>query len=530
MSIHDAEAMARTLLEGGWTQDEWPPDWEPELEKDPELRKQIGEWVGALLVEAYLNEYRLNSWEVEAAAELEKPGEAYSIPQHLRGELTQLQEQIEASRKVALEMYRGGDLNPDAEISTELSGQVGADVLQALRDMAQAKVQDALSGFTGSEWIVDGCGAFRHLNERFYDLAEPFRVDSETARAKLVGDAPPIRKWLTKQGWRAVLPAFLAELKRRAALDDRGRGRMMAGEPVMVVPALRPNYKQPAPILSIAAPDRYWREQGYTGVEVQAPQMDVWEWRALHGVLRIYSSPYERGGEWSEGWREVDFQTWCEAVGADPRRSKEVRSAVDAVVRLKSREILFNSKAQDGGGTVSKISILQGVAFDYVREDAGAAQRVLEGEGWTGQAPKAVRVQLSSPMRKMGGLWFPAEKDVAIRGAAQEIRGRQMPIDFQLRNELYRTRQTAQGYSYVDRDSFMRTQLGSETFEKYQSERRYGDKILRPYLVAVSVLEKAGVVLEWTKDYPTANGLRDRFKVVNPVNRNREIPAPKNHA
>lgn len=527
MNIHDAEAMARTLIDGGWTQDEWPPDWEPDLQQAPELRYQIGEKVGALLVEVYLNEYRLNSWEVEAAADLEKPGEAYSIPHPLRGALIELQEQITACRKVALEMYRGGDLNPYAEISPELTAQAGLDMVDAMRGAAQDR--DGAE-WSGTEWIVDGCGSFSHLNQKWHELAGPYRVDRDAARAELVGDAPPIREWLTAQGWRAVWPAFIAELKRKAAADDRGRGRMMDGQPVIVVQALRENYKEPAPILSIAAPDRYWREQGWVGVEVQAPQMDVWEWRALHGVLRIYSSPYERGGEWSEGWREVDFQTWCEAVGADPRRSKEVRSAVDAVWRLKSREILCNSRAPDGGGTVSKISILPGLQFDYGPEDAGAARGIVNGEGWQGQAPKAVRVQLSSPMRTMGGLWFPAEKDVAIRGAALEIRGRQMPIDFQLRNEIYRTRQTALGYSFVDRDSFMRTQLGSKTFKKYQTERRYGDKILRPYLVAVSVLERAGVVLEWTQDYPTSNGLRDRFKVVNPASKPRALPAQKNHA
>jgi hypothetical protein len=415
-------------------------------------------------------------------------------------------------------MVRDGTVDPDAAIPEALARTAGRELVDAIRDRGLVVARaHALAGWTGGvllSWRDTAGGVLADDITRWDQLAAPHRLtdtEREQARRDAVGDAPRVAGWLGERGWTCALDGFAAEVARRRHERDP-RGWTDDGTALVLVQALRPAYHVPSAILSIPAPPRVWRDRGDVSLEIEAPGMDVWEHRALGAVLRIYSSHYEPGRTWSDGWREVSWATWCDAVNVSPRRSKEVRAAVDALVRLKGRDIRIHATKPDGSGSVALVSVLQAVQLDHGPGDKGAARRI--AHGWIGKSPLTVRVMLSDPLRKLGGVWFPASTDGAMRDAAAEIRGKQTSLDFALRLELYRTRQARDGCAYVDRTEFMRGQLGDATFRAYVRQRHAARKIWTPYLSAVEVLRAAGVVLDWTPKHPTTNGPRDRFQVV----------------
>jgi hypothetical protein len=529
----NARGEAEQLIRDGWTADELPDELAGLAKESPEQWNAILEAVGVLLVDEYLKTFGLPARNVWEAMPLDEPGDVYSIPPELRTEAHELAQRIRVGRQIAGVMYRNQTLYPDAEIRAELAQLAGAELLEAIRESARRALEEHESwkGETGGEgfyartfmWAMDAGGVLSADIDRWESLTAPYKIspeEREAARREAIGEAPPVRAWLGGRGWRPVLPAFRAEITRRAHIPD-ARGRTPDGTALIVVPTLRPNYHVPYSILSMNAPERVWRAAGDVSVQINAPPMDVWEHRALGAVLQIYSSHHETGRVWGDGWREVSWATWCEAVGADTRRSKEVSGAVDALFRLKGRQIRVNQENPDGSGSVALISILQSVQLDHGPGDAGAARRI--ADGWTGRAPLAVRVMISEPLRKLGGLWFPVAKDGALRAAAAKIRGKQTPLDFALRNELYRTRQARDGCAYVERDAFMRSHLGADTFAGYVKRRGYRTKILEPYLTAAAVLKEAGVVVDWTLDHPTTSGVRDRFHIAAPAQKNRAI-------
>lgn len=521
MNLNEA---ARRLVSEGWTEEEIPDDLAAAIKGGAIAWEELRAAVGVVLAEQYLTAHGLTAGAALEADLLAGPNpEIFCPPPDVREKMNAIRRGVDIGRGVAQALVTDEGLTPDAAIPERLAELAGGELVDAIREAARMAVaRDGNFAWLGWAFAYDAGGVLTPDFEEFYELAAPFRLTDEERVAgtrEYIGDAPPLRTWLAGRGWRGAGKDVRRHLNTMAQGNPAAAGRRKGadGADVVTVDALRPNRMVPVAVLGIGAPAQFWERKGDRDARVTVPPLSVVERDAVHAVLRIYSSPYESGKVW-EGWREVSWGTFLKAAGVESKQNMEVRRILKALGELRRREVRYVRQKPDGSGSVGMTSILQGVEFDYAEGDERAAAEWTAGGEWRGKAPVRVRVMLSEPMRilKAARTWT-VEHDEAIAAAVKVLRnGRRDKLDYALRDELFRIREGGTGLARLNREEFMETFKGADVVARLRARRQYGAKVEAPYLKAVEVLVKAGVVVMACLESPTRSGLRDVFRVVDP--------------
>lgn len=276
----------------------------------------------------------------------------------------------------------------------------------------------------------------------------------------------------------------------------------------------------------------------------QLAELNTNHWRALWGALHVFSSQ----ADWHlwEGTAVVPWKTLCNAAGVDPRQTSQVRRLYQAMDELSAMTVhtIVHTEGEGGGTFATRAPLVRMVArWNDESRDRTAQRKLAEYRRtgtWKGPPPDEVSLKLDGPMRyTVKAMALPADFLTRMTEAAQDVRGGNQgirPLDMLLYFELVRpgVRQGAHTapdgvpYSYLYRDKFLEeTRGGAASEARSRGAAAYRARIVAPYLEAVDVLLRAGIVRDWTPDYQARNGKRDRFEVPDPTLPDPTLPGPK---